>query len=498
MEAVYEFDPAAELIKRRTCTSTLPYDSTQSQGQGGLCRTCQHNQTVLIQLMASFDPPESSGSFEKLANQYRRDLERRYPLCSSCKYTVDQRLHALTLRLKSKKLAGAKPIGAHSKLSQLRKQDERTSISLAGIFCVFIHSSSGLLDLFIHSPHMQKLLEKAQYYPTIVGHLEGIEFEKYLLTINYTLGMVEYFAGVVSGQGYIWSALLTLMLTALRLSSMPEHLGSFAKVFITLIHLKLVFGCKIRSRRRNTEFEQRNLSVDSVPLSQMEPPMSKRKESSTFSPSKTIANDLMDLDWGLGESIQNNAKSAAVTPRAFAPPISTSLPGTENKRFLFAPSKLDPSKAVASMFNTPTRDEKTRAFPQLKPSILQVDRPSGLESAFGGFSFSEKAPALTIQSVSSVNLTEIGLTCLFIGFRIFVKDKLLLIALILAASFLVRGYIWTQIPQHARHAITSLAIFRFAFLAGQLTEPDFYSLTVGPLWIRLVNLLLDLAILAVR
>jgi len=310
--------------------------------------------------------------------------------------------------------------------------------------------------------------------------------------------MVEYFAGVLSGQGSIWSALLTLMLTALRLSSLPEHLSSFAKVFIALIHLKLIVGCKLRTRQQRTKVDQRSSSFDSVPLSEMEPRMSKSQESNTFSPSKTIANDLMDLDWGLGESIQNTTKSAAVTPRAFTPPVSASLPGTENKRFMFVPSKLDPSKAVASMFNTPTRDEKTRAFPQLRPSILQVDRPSGLESVFGGFSFTEKAPALTVQSVNSANLTEFGLTCLFLGFRIFVKDKLFLIALILAASFLIRGYVWAQLPPHARHAITGLAIFRFAFLAGQLTEPDFYSLTVGPLWIRLVNLILDLAILAVR
>lgn len=491
------------MTRRRTCHS---YAEEESPGVGGLCRSCQHNQTIIIQLLSSYDPPESSGAFEQLSAQYRRDLERRYPLCPSCKCYVDQRLNSIGLKLKTRKLAGSKATGSTARISQLEimKKEIRQSPSL------FFPLLNLAFDLFAHRVSRDRIEScLADNFPDVLT-FGGFPLERHLPSIIGALGI---FGALQSIQTGLWSLFLYASLTGLRFAL--NHTGLFTEqkmeiscfALILLIDLKLLLGNRKPTRKihvpktREVPVHPGKLPMNSIETSPTLNVLRNRKEQLP-SPSKTIAKDLMDIDWGLGSSTARPSKGGMFS----AAPFSASLPTTERKP-TFAPSKLDPHKAVSSMFNTPVRTESKLNFSlhPLKPAVLPVEQaPSGIEGVFGGFNFTEPTEPSKPFTMPKIQIPKFGvvgqvaITLLLLALRIMARNRILLHGIVLAASFAVHGPIWTNLPMEWKYGCMGTAGVRFACLAAQLAEPDFAEVMAASLLLRLFCLFLDLTVIIIR
>lgn len=492
---MYDFDPHCEASRRPTCQA-LPTPSG-SPGVNGLCRACSHNQTIIVQLLSSFDPPAAAGSFEQMAAQYRQDLERRYPLCPACKYMVDQKLGALSLRLKTRSMARAPGCPA-SRVQQIEAavRDSRARPRLrvlpaAGLLfdlAVLVAAEAPCVPrLAPHTARLAALL--ALYGPSVVGAL-GL------------LGLPDAWARASRA----WCVCLVVALTGLRLAhqaGVPSAaLGRLAYLVVLAMDLSLLLApprtCASRppapAVHSPPDPRARSQSGGAVPMAAIQ-----GAHGPAPSPSKSIVRDIEDLDWGLG-SPSPHASSGA--PNVFNPPPATSAPPT-GRRIMLQPSRLDASKAILSVASTPVRTGFT-AVPPPRPSVLMVEQPSGLESVLGRFSLRDgpdpaAARPLPALAVPELGLpAQVGLTGVSLVLRILARDRTALHTLLLVLVLCWRGAAWPHLPPAGRQACVGLVALRLACVAAQLAEPEFARMMAGSLGARLLCLFLDLGVLAVR
>ena len=72
-----------------------------------LCQGCSNNQEMITHMMAEFDVPsnmENEAYFVKEAEIFRRELEKRYPLCLHCQRRVDDTLRKQAFAFRGKLL----------------------------------------------------------------------------------------------------------------------------------------------------------------------------------------------------------------------------------------------------------------------------------------------------------------------------------------------------------------------------------------------------------
>ena len=250
------------------------------------------------------------------------------------------------------------------------------------------------------------------------------------------------------------------------------------------------------------------------------------------SPSKNIVHDLMGLDFGLGASSSSAQPSsttatATITNRTpFGYPYSFAHPGgTQDRRPVLPPSRLDADKALSAMVGTPTALKGLPAYPSvpsLRPAVLlPPEQPSGLEGFMFGVSLQDDRrrsrsvrsqsalPSIPLPSLSSLPelfsaipplglYGQIALSVAFSCLRMAARDRLLPLTAILVASACVRGPVWPLLSPAQRMAYAGAAVARLACVAAQLSEPDFARITLGSLAFRLLFLFIDLALLAIR
>lgn len=63
----------------------------------GLCRQCNHHQEIMIHLILSYDDLST-------IDDYRQELETRYPLCQACQHAVAERLKRVAYQAKAKSI----------------------------------------------------------------------------------------------------------------------------------------------------------------------------------------------------------------------------------------------------------------------------------------------------------------------------------------------------------------------------------------------------------
>ncbi len=448
-----------------------------------------------------------------MAAQYRSDLERRYPLCQACRYYVEQRLNAISLKLKTKKIASHKvsTMNKVQEFERIRRESRSRSVIrplLNLIFdgCLLAAHYNVLLPSFIN-PDQRLILN------VLLEKLPNLDFQT-LFTVS---GVLNVGLSIRSG---IWETFLYTILALLRFvlhcKTPDEQISIILTALIVLINLSLLTRREVSSKR-SKNFEEK--VAETLPLN----PINHRSQSSSAikqhlpeaSPSKTIINDLMELDFGLGTH-KVSSQSYLQTPKVFAPPNLASFSSVDRKP-MFAPSKLDPSRSIASLQSSPVVNQKASVFPKLRQPILQVnEKPSGLENVIQGFSLSESTqnddhqmqkqsePTIKLPSIKLPDIKELGfigelaMTCSYIGLRILVRNFVPLIIVILASSFWCRGYIWKQMNPEMRFGYIVLFALRFACLAAQLAEPEFARIMLGSLWLRLFALFFDLSILSLR
>ncbi|KAL6714945.1 hypothetical protein ACLMJK_007205 [Lecanora helva] len=93
--------PAAEISANARCTQPiqrLTSSSNESPQDALFCKTCQKNQLILSESLASYFPSEDTpnyADYEKHYPTFRRELEQRYPqVCEECEPRVRERIRA--------------------------------------------------------------------------------------------------------------------------------------------------------------------------------------------------------------------------------------------------------------------------------------------------------------------------------------------------------------------------------------------------------------------
>lgn len=152
MEPVLPAMPAEPTPSRRTCIP-LEQGRLQLEGDGLLCRTCQHHQSILLQLLSAYESPAGMDEEREAAHyqRHRQDLERRYPLCGACRARVQERLRVVEYKVRGRRLATR---DKSSQALEVRKKRDAVlwirTIMLVDVFFVQIAMFGGawLVDFF--------------------------------------------------------------------------------------------------------------------------------------------------------------------------------------------------------------------------------------------------------------------------------------------------------------------------------------------------------------
>jgi hypothetical protein len=561
---VYEFgeeDYASSNAVRRRVPG-VPEDpllSSSISSSHSLCRPCQHNQTILIQMLSNFDPPATAP--ESTYEQYRRDLERRYPLCQVCRFAVEQRLGQLEAKLKARRLRGmvAGSGGSSEKAAMVqrvveggRKVARQRRLRATGRLVIGLArlSFDALLLLQSHGhplPHVEHIMASHPFDRALPAD------KKVLMAMTVFLGVVDFARTTPPLLG----PLMTLLRLFVLLVPAEARYLRAAMLVMGILDLWLLLRPQRPPKRRanwNPETsEVRRSEPMPTPMDVDQPPVVSRlgRVESDASPSKAITKDILETDWGLGSSSHQRASASSGSGSAESlNPISLGnaaahnpnnplLPGNLKPRApYFPPSRLDPAKAIQTL-PSPSSQVLQASHPmvyRLKPSVMETAKPSGLESSLESFSLcgkpssnngfvssffpssvpkpttafpssssSASPPTTASYHPSSLMMTpslwmygQIGLTGLLLALRLLLAEKTGLLPVILATSFCLRGFIWRGLGDTLRTAGTAMACLRLAWLAGILTEPLLAEAYATRVELRLVGLAMDLAILASR
>ncbi|KAI9322559.1 hypothetical protein BX666DRAFT_1896198 [Dichotomocladium elegans] len=88
-----------------------------------ICQGCQKNQMMIYKIMSDYIPDESDPNYDyylDTANDYKHSLDEKYPICDSCKSTVDSAIAKLVETLQQKQLGGIQP-------ERLRSSEQESS-----------------------------------------------------------------------------------------------------------------------------------------------------------------------------------------------------------------------------------------------------------------------------------------------------------------------------------------------------------------------------------
>ncbi|RKP21256.1 hypothetical protein ROZALSC1DRAFT_27329 [Rozella allomycis CSF55] len=94
-------------MKRKETVDDAMFDENLNKISGSLINRRNashwHNQVIITGLLADFDPPVNK-DFDAAVKEYKQSLERRYPLCSICRKSVQKRIEESAKMLRSDKI----------------------------------------------------------------------------------------------------------------------------------------------------------------------------------------------------------------------------------------------------------------------------------------------------------------------------------------------------------------------------------------------------------
>lgn len=130
----------------------------------GLCRLCNHHQTIIVHFLSQLDKPEELP--RPRLESFIEHLEKKYPLCATCQYIVQKRLESQRKKLKSK-------LELFLSRTRLEKHDRFTLTKFLKTIIYFIHFL--FLCLF---PHI--LLSNIIYNQWMVDTISSYDINHYL------------------------------------------------------------------------------------------------------------------------------------------------------------------------------------------------------------------------------------------------------------------------------------------------------------------------------
>lgn len=476
LEPVLPTLPSEATPGRRTC---VPLDQGKlSLSDPLLCKTCQHHQNILLQLLSSCEYPPSLGTVSgrgteemggeeeekekeeeeeerKFLQRYREDLERRYPLCTTCRTRVQERLRIVEYKVRSRRLA------LRSRSEQvLDVQRERSAahvrrIVFLGDLAVQLVFTTVFLWHWTRQVEEDELLEETRGVDGL-GGLFGRNVTWNLLIIPMAMTTIATDWCNVLRMGWTLILLflrmaLTKLLVTVDLSTGPFVLLSFACfVLLWQIHQSSLgkkrrdFSASIRSTGsrpsglRNTVSSPFGGSAEEIPLRSVEPTRSR----------DSLTAKLASWDTTIVEKL--DAKS----------PLSTRFTDLSN-----------PESPRSSPFSVPKSAlacaRKTLQSPltPLRPSMLDASRCSGLEGELEGFSLAE-TPKRSRQAQPQTSLSSDQLfgASFFVMARCLAGNQSECLAGVLLLAVLFRGVVWNRLPASLRFVINVLVLARLGWL----------------------------------
>lgn len=456
---------------RRTC---IPLEQGRLQLENNaslLCRTCLNHQNILLQLLSAYEtPPGLSEDVEaSRLREYRDDLEQRYPLCSTCKTRVQERLRIVEYKVRCRRLACRSRSNQVETIHQIPRSrlSHRRLFSLIDAFLIqslfsglFLTESVGL-DIMTRWPLV------SQYFLWY-----GIVFPPAVLTISSHI-----YEPLICG----WALFLLILrlaminLIATRTVFSPDLFPPpFAFLSIACYGLLWqIYSCPSTTTTTSTSNQysfQKGTRTAPNPAVPLKPttfyPTGKgiplTPVGTTSSGKDDLVGKLATWDTALEKLDSKTPLSTRFTDLGIPRSVST-----RSSPFSIPKLSLISSSTRQSQPKTPS------PFISMRPSIMDGMRASGLESVLEGFSLDEGGNGggdkCNLDSSKSMktflnSMDQLVLTICFLLARIAVNEQLSLIAVLLVVAIGLRSLVWPRISSVTRLTLNILVLLRFSWL----------------------------------
>lgn len=495
---------------RRTCIpleqGKLSFESATTTADI-LCRTCTNHQNILLQLLSSYEADELT-SLETIRS-YREELERRYPLCSSCRSRVHERLRLLEYKLKSRRLAAGMAPSVAAKMSKgLPMQKSKNSRKLLSLFDIFfIQSLFNFAWYFKSQESLDWILSKSEiifgewivilakespilvallcYSMTLVVTFVDISmyFQKSVLLSGWAmvvgilrLALINPILKGVDGAEEV----LELRIWDASIMISPFMVISFAcYILLYQLHYSPAPRSSVTQKGNSLSkapsmnfFSNHGLplaaseSIDDIPVTPVGRSTGKEGDISlklnsaleALGPTTPLSTRFVDL----GPSTSINKPSPFAVPASI---LSATAPnGSPKKTFLGA------KKAVSTFVPRPSK---------LASSLVN---DSGLEGVMAGFSLHEDSSSSSRNRGNLIGFSpsffdQFVITAGFTVARLVIGSQPTLITLLLALTVALRNALWrTYMPDSLKSVINVIFLGRLVWLLF-LIDPQLLPLS---------------------
>lgn len=474
-----------------------------------LCRTCQHHQSIIVQLLSAYEPSISSdrsdtrGFVRKIDSrsntnnqsdidsdneqdeywlklrQYREDLEKRYPLCALCRSRVQERLKTIEYRVRTQRLfkGNRRDVLRESttrRISWFHRMAVMADILVVQTVFSIISMAAGRERLWTSIPLVQTL------------HLASPTFW-YLLVVVPIVGNFSM-ESIKNG----WRPAMSLFVALLRVAyirilfapspsspfpSVTESFGNSTSLhhIVTLLIVATYGALYLQYGRWK---HKRKIISNQAAIIAKQAEMSK-----SFVPTRGLTQKLASLDTALDHLGPETPLDTRFTD------LNRYQSSNHNSN-----SKNNRATKSTSPFEVPSLYEQnslsTVATPRtpvtMRPSAFDGVRQNGLERVMEGFKLDEgKRQHITSPSSSSsipILREFFDQFVLTVGFglaRLVVTGQVPLIVVLLVISLSMRNALWPRLPHSLRMIINVLVLVRLIWLAALFNSEKILPITLS-------------------
>lgn len=476
--------------QRRTC---IPLDQGKlSLTDPLLCKTCQHHQTILLQLLSAgesraisfLDKPEADSEAaeeeeQQYLQKYRKDLERRYPLCATCRTRVQDRLRIVEYKVRSRRLA------TRSRADQVRGVQRERSVAYLGRL-VFVADAT--VQAIISAAFLWQLTDMRQFCLSRGMYLVGKAGT--LLDQHFTWNVIVIpmaMAAIVTDMRNVLRTGWTLILLFLRIALTKLLIIDFPWAPFAL----LSFACCVLVWQIHQSPLLRGQKKIASPVSPFKMP--------TMSQASSSADRIPLSSVGMSRSHDDLSLKLASWDTAIVEKLDAKTPLSTRFTDLSQPDSLQASPfSVPKSALTPARKPLLSPLASMRPSVLGASRCSGLEGELAGFSLTDTSPQNAISSPKTpLSSDQLFGASFFVMARILVSMKSEYIAGVLLMAVLFRGAVWNRLPSICRILINMMVMGRLVWLALSL-RPGLFHLAIPEIQSKSLALAFDTIILLSR
>jgi len=472
--------------------------------------------------MQAFEGSASASVNRQQYEAYARKLDARYPLCATCTYRVNQHLQECDKKAlqyqRQTLLAPRDPDSITGKLnlaSRLQKKRARQQRIEYVLFCLpELVLQSGLLlmavmkrQLFL-DPLQLRVFSLASMLLWLPARWEFVSLSSCVFVVCVVL-LATQFCRIVANRRGVASVLMVLFVALSRVLLInqlvavyqPSRENSSLSLTMAAMGLAVILrtGASGKKASKSTLRSHRQAPISKGPASHP-------AEGATRLTSQGFAR-YSDTQHRYHSFANVGEDHRSIQPYPIRP-----LPG----QLVFEKAKLPSSSANKRTF-----------IPSIKPTMLDAFDPIGLEPMFSSFSLDEKENIPTTSNIQRRTATKHERTrpeepkmpstrpaasldwlhllynaVLSVGLlvvRWLVHGRVALEAVALAASFSLRGFLWSRLSLPQQMMLLSLAVLRLAFLAAQISEaPCAYLSLLNHSLFASSNLLVDSLLIALR